>query len=180
MWRNCVRARFQKINPFALAGPRHKELFMTQNQVLNFDINRILQFLPHRYPFLLVDRVVECETDNYIKTYKNVTMNEPFFQGHFPGLPIMPGVLIMEALAQSGVLLIAPGLEDTDSKLFLFSGMDRVRFRRRVVPGDRLDMHCVLTRQKMQLYKMEAKAMVDGDVAAEAEMTAAVVNKEDM
>ena len=150
---------------------------MTQNQASGFDISRILQLLPHRYPFLLVDRVVECVVDDYIKTYKNVTMNEPFFQGHFPGLPIMPGVLIMEALAQSGVLLIAPGLEDVDNKLFLFSGMDRVRFRRRVVPGDRLDMHCVLTRHKMQVYKMEAKAMVEGEVAAEAEMTAAVVDK---
>ena len=150
---------------------------MTQNQASGFDISRILQLLPHRYPFLLVDRVVECAVDEYIKTYKNVTMNEPFFQGHFPGLPIMPGVLIMEALAQSGVLLIAPGLEDIDNKLFLFSGMDRVRFRRRVVPGDRLDMHCVLTRHKMQVYKMEAKAMVEGEVAAEAEMTAAVVDK---
>ena len=150
---------------------------MTQNQASGFDISRILQLLPHRYPFLLVDRVVECVVDDYIKTYKNVTMNEPFFQGHFPGLPIMPGVLIMEALSQSGVLFIAPGLEDLDNKLFLFSGMDRVRFRRRVVPGDRLDMHCVLTRHKMQVYKMEAKAMVEGEVAAEAEMTAAVVDK---
>ena len=150
---------------------------MTQNQASGFDISRILQLLPHRYPFLLVDRVVECVVDDYIKTYKNVTMNEPFFQGHFPGLPIMPGVWIMEALAQSGVLFIAPGLEDLDNKLFLFSGMDRVRFRRRVVPGDRLDMHCVLTRHKMQVYKMEAKAMVEGEVAAEAEMTAAVVDK---
>lgn len=153
---------------------------MAQDQALSFDINQILQFLPHRYPFLLVDRVVERVTDEYIKTYKNVTMNEPFFQGHFPGLPIMPGVLIMEALAQSGVLLIAPGLEDPDSKLFLFSGMDRVRFRRRVVPGDRLDMHCTLTRHKMQLYKMEAKAMVEGELAADAEMTAAVVDRRDM
>ena len=153
---------------------------MTQNQASGFDISRILQLLPHRYPFLLVDRVVECVVDDYIKTYKNVTMNEPFFQGHFPGLPIMPGVLIMEALSQSGVLFIAPGLEDLDNKLFLFSGMDRVRFRRRVVPGDRLDMHCVLTRHKMQVYKMEAKAMVEGEVAAQAEMTAAVVNKGDM
>ncbi len=153
---------------------------MTQNQAQSFDISRILQLLPHRYPFLLVDRVVECVVDDHIKTYKNVTINEPFFQGHFPGLPIMPGVLIMEALAQSGVLLIAPGLADAGSKLFLFSGMDRVRFRRRVVPGDRLDMHCVMTRHTMQLYKMEAKAMVDGDVAAEAEMTAAVVDKGDM
>ncbi len=153
---------------------------MTQNQALSFDINRIMQFLPHRYPFLLVDRVIEYVTDDYIKTYKNVTMNEPFFQGHFPGMPIMPGVLIMEALAQSGVLLIAPGLEDVDNKLFLFSGMDRVRFRRRVVPGDRLDMHCKLIRHKMQLYKMEAKAMVDGELAADAEMTAAVVDRRDM
>jgi 3-hydroxyacyl-[acyl-carrier-protein] dehydratase len=153
---------------------------MSQNPALNFDISSIMRFLPHRYPFLLVDRIVECVVNDYVKTYKNVTINEPFFQGHFPGMPIMPGVLIMEALAQSGGLLIAPGLEDVESKLFLFTGMDKVRFRRRVVPGDRLDMHCVMTRHKMQLYKMEAKAFVDGEMAAEAEMTAALVNRKDM
>ncbi len=151
---------------------------MNQNQALNFDITRIMDFLPHRYPFLLVDRVVECVPNDYVRSYKNITINEPFFQGHFPGLPIMPGVLIMEALAQSGALLIAPGLEDLDSKIFLFTGMDRVRFRRRVVPGDRLDMECRMTRQKMMLYKMDARALVNGEVAAEAEMTAALMNKE--
>lgn len=151
---------------------------MTQNQMLTFDISRIMSFLPHRYPFLLVDRVLEWVANDRVRAYKNVTMNEPFFQGHFPGLPIMPGVLIMEALAQSGALLIAPGLEDPDSKIFLFTGMDKVRFRRRVVPGDRLDMECRMTRQKMMLYKMEARALVDGEVAAEAEMTAALMDKE--
>ena len=153
---------------------------MTQNQALNFDITRIMDFLPHRYPFLLVDRVVECVVNDYIRSYKNITMNEPFFQGHFPGMPIMPGVLIMEALAQSGALVIAPGLEDLDHKIFLFTGMDKVRFRRRVVPGDRLEMECRLTRQKMMLYKMEARALVNGEVAAEAEMTAALMEKKEM
>ena len=153
---------------------------MTQNQLLSFDISKIMDFLPHRYPFLLVDRVVEWVSNDYVRSYKNITINEPFFQGHFPGLPIMPGVLIMEALAQSGALLIAPGLEDLDSKIFLFTGMDKVRFRRRVVPGDRLDMECRMTRQKMMLYKMEARALVGGEVAAEAEMTAALMNKEGM
>ena len=153
---------------------------MTQNQLLSFDISKIMDFLPHRYPFLLVDRVVEWVSNDYVRSYKNITINEPFFQGHFPGLPIMPGVLIMEALAQSGALLIAPGLEDLDSKIFLFTGMDKVRLRRRVVPGDRLDMECRMTRQKMMLYKMEARALVGGEVAAEAEMTAALMNKEGM
>lgn len=144
----------------------------------NFDIKRIMEFLPHRYPFLLVDRVVDYEPDSYIKTYKNITFNEPFFQGHFPGLPIMPGVLIMEALAQSGGLMVAPTLPDREHKLFLFTGMEKVRFRRRVAPGDRLDMECRLVRKKMSLYVMEAKALVDGELAAEAKMQAASVARE--
>ena len=106
------------------------------------DIQRILQLLPHRYPFLLVDRVVECVSGSHIKAYKNVTFNEPFFQGHFPGAPIMPGVLILEALAQTGGLLAVSGMESLDDKLFLFTGLDGVKFRRQVVPGDRLDLEC--------------------------------------
>lgn len=103
------------------------------------DIQRILQLLPHRYPFLLVDRVVECVPGSHIRAYKNVSINEPFFQGHFPGAPIMPGVLILEALAQTGGLLAAAGLEGLENKLFLFTGLDGVKFRRQVLPGDRLD-----------------------------------------
>lgn len=138
------------------------------------DIQRILSLLPHRYPFLLVDRVVECVPGSHIRAYKNVSVNEPFFQGHFPGVPIMPGVLILEALAQTGGLLAAAGMGDLGNKLFLFTGLDGVKFRRQVVPGDRLDLECGNMHMKLKLCKMEARAYVDGKLAAEAQITAAI------
>lgn len=145
------------------------------------DIRQILDLLPHRYPFLLVDRITEYVPGESIAGYKNVTMNEPFFQGHFPGVPVMPGVLIMEALAQAGGLLVAKGLDTSlEGSLFLFTGMEKVRFRKPVYPGDKLELRCRLLRHKLKLWKMEGKAYVDGKLAAEAEMTAAVMNKEDM
>jgi 3-hydroxyacyl-[acyl-carrier-protein] dehydratase len=154
---------------------------MTATEKNNLDIRQILDLLPHRYPFLLVDRVLDYTPLESIDAYKNVTMNEPFFQGHFPGIPVMPGVLIMEALAQAGGLLV---LKSTDmpleNKLFLFTGMEKVRFRKPVYPGDRLELKCRLLRHKLKLWKMEGKAYVDGVLAAEAEMTAAIMNKEDM
>ncbi|KAF1074322.1 3-hydroxyacyl-ACP dehydratase FabZ [Halodesulfovibrio sp. MK-HDV] len=154
---------------------------MTATDKNNLDIRQILDLLPHRYPFLLVDRVLDYTPLESIDAYKNVTMNEPFFQGHFPGIPVMPGVLIMEALAQAGGLLV---LKSTDmpleNKLFLFTGMEKVRFRKPVYPGDRLELKCRLIRHKLKLWKMEGKAYVDGVLAAQAEMTAAIMNKEDM
>lgn len=151
----------------------------TEHNIL--DIRQILEMLPHRYPFLLVDRVENYVPLESIDAYKNVTMNEPFFQGHFPGIPVMPGVLIMEALAQAGGLLV---LKSTDmpleNKLFLFTGMEKVRFRKPVYPGDKLELKCRLLRHKLKLWKMEGKAYVDGVLAAEAEMTAAIMDKEDM
>ncbi|MCT4625969.1 MULTISPECIES: 3-hydroxyacyl-ACP dehydratase FabZ [Halodesulfovibrio] len=154
---------------------------MTATEQNILDIRQILDLLPHRYPFLLVDRVVDYTPLESIEAYKNVTMNEPFFQGHFPGIPVMPGVLIMEALAQAGGLLV---LKSTDmpleDKLFLFTGMEKVRFRKPVYPGDKLELKCRLIRHKLKLWKMEGKAYVDGVLAAEAEMTAAIMNKEDM
>lgn len=146
----------------------------TAPQNTGMDIQRILRLLPHRYPFLLVDRVVECVAGSHIRAYKNVTFNEPFFQGHFPGAPIMPGVLILEALAQTGGLLAVSGMESLDDKLFLFTGLDGVKFRRQVVPGDRLDLECSNLRMKLKLCKMEARAFVDGKLAAEAQITAAI------
>lgn len=143
-------------------------------QSTSMDIQRILRILPHRYPFLLVDRVVECVPGSHIRAYKNVSVNEPFFQGHFPGVPIMPGVLILEALAQTGGLLAASAFGDLGEKLFLFTGLDGVKFRRQVVPGDRLDLECANPRMKLKLCKMEARAFVDGKLAAEALITAAV------
>ena len=141
------------------------------------DMQRILSLLPHRYPFLLVDRVTECVPGSHIKAYKNVTMNEPFFQGHFPGVPVMPGVLILEALAQAGGLLAASAMGDTSDKLFLFTGLDGVKFRRQVVPGDRLELECSNIRLKLRLCKMDARAYVDGKLAAEAQITAAIADR---
>ena len=146
----------------------------TTPQNMSMDIQRILRLLPHRYPFLLVDRVVECVPGSHIRAYKNITFNEPFFQGHFPGAPIMPGVLILEALAQTGGLLAVSGMESLDDKLFLFTGLDGVKFRKQVVPGDRLDLECSNLRMKLKLCKMEARAFVDGKLAAEAQITAAI------
>jgi 3-hydroxyacyl-[acyl-carrier-protein] dehydratase len=142
--------------------------------VLN--INDIMDFLPHRYPFLMVDRVVSMTYRQKVSAYKNVSINEPFFQGHFPGLPLMPGVLIVESLAQAGAFLILHGLRANVAKdsVFLFTGIEGVRFRKPVVPGDRLDLECELLKQKMQLWKMRGTASVDGVPAAEAVLTAVV------
>ena len=142
-----------------------------------FDITRILSRLPHRYPLLLVDRVTECEPGKTIKAYKNVTFNEPFFQGHFPGLPVMPGVLIVEALAQASTIMVTCSLpqEEVDSYVYLFAGIENVRFRQQVVPGDRLDFECALLRNKRNIWKISGQAFVDGKLAAHAEMTAAMV-----
>ena len=149
-----------------------------QNVLPGFSIEKIMQLLPHRYPFLLVDRVVEIKPGESIHAYKNVTINEPYFQGHFPGAPIMPGVLILEALAQTGGLLAASSLPDNlDGKLFLFTGLDGVKFRKQVVPGDRLDLQCSNMRMKLKLCKMEARALVDGKLACEALITAALGDK---
>jgi len=145
---------------------------------LPFDIQRILTLLPHRYPLLLVDRVVECVPGKSIIAYKNVSINEPFFQGHFPGLPVMPGVLILEALAQAGALVAATGMEHPEDKIYLFTGLDAVRFRTVVRPGDRLELHCTILRRKMQLCKLAGKAFVEGKLVAEAELTAALTDRD--
>lgn len=141
------------------------------------DLQAIMRLLPHRYPFLLVDRVVECVPNSHIKAYKNVTINEPFFQGHFPGIPIMPGVLILEAMAQAGGILGISAEKDVTNKLFLFRGVDGAKFRRQVVPGDRLDLYCDNLRVKMGVCKMHAKALVDGQIACEAELSAAIADR---
>lgn len=148
---------------------------MENSAATGMDILKILELLPHRYPFLLVDRVVECVPGSHIRAYKNVTFNEPFFQGHFPGVPVMPGVLILEALAQTGGLLAASSIEGSlENKLFLFTGLDGVKFRRQVTPGDRLDLECSNLRMKLRMCKLEAHAYVDGKLAAEAQITAAL------
>jgi 3-hydroxyacyl-[acyl-carrier-protein] dehydratase len=137
----------------------------------------IVKLLPHRYPFLLVDRITEYEPWKRIVGYKNVTANEEFFQGHFPGNPIMPGVLIIEAMAQTGgILSRLSTMEGEDSqnepRLMIFLGMDNVKFRRQVVPGDHLKFVVEAIRTGSKIWKIAGKAYVDEDVAAEAEMTA--------
>ncbi len=145
---------------------------------LAFNINDILSYLPHRYPFLLIDRVVECVPGKTIKAYKNVTVNENFFPGHFPGNPVMPGVLIMEAIAQAGGVMMISALGAKPDRLLLFTGLDKARFRSQVIPGDRLDIECTVLRSRMNIHKMEAKAFVDGKLVAEAELSAAIIDKE--
>ncbi|HEY1852820.1 MAG TPA: 3-hydroxyacyl-ACP dehydratase FabZ [Candidatus Binataceae bacterium] len=134
------------------------------------DLNRFIGLLPHRYPFLLIDRVLELDGERTL-TLKNVTVNEPFFTGHFPQLPVMPGVLIVEALAQSAAIL-ALGIIGTRRSLFMLTGIDKVRFRRRVVPGDQLKMEVRLVRHHHPVWKMHGEARVDGDLAAEADLSA--------
>ncbi len=148
---------------------------MTQASTMGID--EICSILPHRYPFLLVDRVVECVPKSHIKAYKNVSVNEPFFQGHFPNLPIMPGVLIIEALAQAACLLGLAELGYPNDKLLLFAGIEKVKFRRQVRPGDRLDLECTNPRWKMKLCKVEVRAFVDGQLAAEGIITAALSDR---
>ena len=139
-------------------------------------IREIMDLIPHRYPFLLVDRVTEHVQGKRIKGYKNVTMNEPFFQGHFPGDPIMPGVLQLEAMAQLGAVLMM-STAAAKGKLMVFAGMDNVRFRRMVLPGDRLDMEAELVRFRAPIGKSKCCAYVNGELAVEADMVFSMVNR---
>lgn len=141
------------------------------------DITRILELLPHRYPFLLIDRVLEIEPGKRIVGLKNVTMNEPFFQGHFPGHPVMPGVLIVEAMAQTGGLLLMEMIPDRTDKVVYFMALDAVKFRRPVVPGDQLRMEIEMLQLRGKTCRMKGVALVDGKVATEAEMLAGLVDK---
>lgn len=129
----------------------------------------ILKYLPHRYPFLLVDKIIEQE-DKRIVGIKNVTINEPFFQGHFPGLPIMPGVLILEAMAQVSGLHYLRHVDEPEKYVFYFAGLDKVKFRKPVVPGDQLRMEIEVLRSRKNSCKTKGTALVDGELAAEAEI----------
>jgi beta-hydroxyacyl-ACP dehydratase FabZ len=141
------------------------------------DIRKILDSLPHRYPFLLVDRVVEMEKERRIVALKNVTMNEPFFQGHFPGAPVMPGVLIVEAMAQAGAVLLLHDLAERDQKLVYFTGIDGARFRKAVVPGDQLRLTMEVLKLRARTCKMRGTAEVDGQLVSEAEIFSAMVDR---
>jgi 3-hydroxyacyl-[acyl-carrier-protein] dehydratase len=139
------------------------------------DINRIMSILPHRYPFLLVDRVLEIERKKRIVAIKNVTINEPFFQGHFPGYPIMPGVLVVEAIAQVGGLLILTELPNPESTLMVFTGIDGARFRRPVVPGDQVRIEVTTINWRSRAVKMLGQATVDGKLVCEATATCGLI-----
>ncbi len=140
------------------------------------DIHKILKQLPHRYPFLLVDRVLELDKGKSIKALKNVTINEPFFEGHFPNRPVMPGVLMLEALAQASALLSFDALDASpdDKMIYYFAGMEGVRFRRPVEPGDQLVLEAQILRMKAGIFKFKTRALVGDDVAVEAELTCAM------
>lgn len=140
------------------------------------DVREIRQYLPHRYPFLLVDRVVELEEGKYIKGYKNISVNEEVFNGHFPEAPIFPGVMIVEAMAQvSGILGFKTlGQKPEDGFLYLFAGIDDVRFKRQVVPGDRLQLESEVVSERRGIWKFACKASVDGELATSANVLCAV------
>ncbi len=145
------------------------------------DIHKIMCYLPHRYPFLLVDRVVECEPGRRLVAIKNVSYNEPFFQGHFPGQPIMPGVLIMEALAQATGLLAsesAPEVLAGKNFIYYLVGLDKARFKRPVVPGDQLRLEVEYLRHKRNIWAFSCRAEVDGEFVASAEIMCAAAEAE--
>jgi len=143
-----------------------------------FNIQEILDFLPHRYPFLLVDRVVEFERAKRLVALKNVTINEPFFQGHFPGYPIMPGVLVVEAMAQAGGMIMMAEMEDRHSKLVVFTGIERAKFRRPVTPGDQLRIEVEVLSFRTRAGRIQGRATVDGKLACEAVLTCQVVPRQ--
>lgn len=142
-----------------------------------WDIRAIMDFLPHRYPFLLVDRVLEMVPGKRVRGLKNVSINEPFFQGHFPGHPIMPGVLLIEAMAQCGGVLVMSLMEQPETKLVYFSSIDKARFRKPVLPGDQVEFELEVLKFRRSTCKMAGKAFVAGELVAEAELLAAVVDR---
>ena len=140
------------------------------------DISEILAVMPHRYPFLLIDRVLEMD-EKTIRAIKNVTINEPHFLGHFPGIPVMPGVLIVEAMAQAGGFLILSQIDDREDKLIYFTGIDKCRFRKPVVPGDQLIFEVEMVAKRSTFAKIRGRALVDGVVVCEAEMMSALADR---
>ena len=141
------------------------------------DITQIQAILPHRYPFLLVDRIIEYDPGKRVVGIKNVTLNEPFFAGHFPGAPVMPGVLIVEAMAQTAGVMMLANLPDRESKLVFFTGIDGAKFRRPVVPGDQLRLELTVLRLRPRYIKLRGEAYVDGEMAAEAQISSALVDR---
>jgi len=142
-----------------------------------FDTNAVQRIIPQRYPFLLIDKIIEFKLDEKIVGVKNVSRNEHYFEGHFPGQPIMPGVLILECMAQTGGILMLNGVENPDGKLMFFSGMNNVKFRKTVLPGDQLILEMTIKARRSKFCIMEGRAYVDGVLVAEAELSASVVER---
>ena len=142
---------------------------------MTLTIQEIMDFLPHRYPFLLIDRVLEFEPQKRVVAIKNVTMNEPFFQGHFPGHPIMPGVLVVEAMAQAGAVLMLSEIDDRHAKLAVFTGIEGAKFRRSITPGDQIRIEVDVVSFRTRAGKMAGKAYVDDKLACEATLTCMIV-----
>ena len=149
----------------------------TSNMETLLDITQIQAILPHRYPFLLVDRIIEYEPGKRVVGIKNVTLNEPFFQGHFPGAPVMPGVLIVESMAQTAGVMMLANLPDRDQKLVFFTGIDGAKFRRPVVPGDQLRLELTVLRLRPRYIKLRGEAYVGGHLVAEAQISSSLVDR---
>jgi len=148
---------------------------MTDTQPKTMDIDEIMQLLPHRYPFLLVDRITEYVPGKYAKGYKNITVNEPFFTGHFPEKPVMPGVLQLEAMAQMSAAMVFT-MPEYQNKLALFAGVDNARFKKVVRPGDKFEMESEFTKAKGPLIKAHTKGFVDGQLAVEADLLVSLIH----
>ena len=148
------------------------------NEKVSYDIHQIMDIMAHRYPVLLIDKIVEMIPGEKVIGIKNVTVNEPFFQGHFPKRPVMPGVLIIEAMAQAGGFLILKTVEDPLTKNMFFASIERARFRKPVVPGDQLRMELIMVKYRLNTCKIEGKAFVGDEVVAELAYTASVVPRE--
>lgn len=144
---------------------------------MTIDFREILEIMPHRYPFLLVDRILECEKGKRVVGIKNVTFNEPFFQGHFPGAPVMPGVLIIEAMAQVGAVLLLQSVPDREKKLIYFMGIDEARFRQPVVPGDQIRFELEVLRLKPKICKVKGHAYVEDTLVADAIISSFIVDR---
>ena len=156
-----------------------KKYMHAKREGVIFDVNAITRILPHRYPFLLIDKIIDFQLDERVVGVKNVTFNEPFFQGHFPNQPVMPGVLIVEAMAQAGGVLMLNGLENPGNKLVYFMSINNVKFRRPVVPGDQLVLEVTMVSRRSKFIQIRGQAFVDGNLVAEGDFSAAIVDREE-